>query len=85
MNSLTSHHDPHYPTPVLSKAKTAPPLGKGRGWGWGKTYVGQAFELKLTPMGEMPTLQKILLFLEVTFRWLVVIFHSQTTTDKRLS
>ncbi|MDZ8083324.1 MAG: hypothetical protein RMY36_017865 [Nostoc sp. SerVER01] len=50
MNSLTPHHDPHYPTPVLSKAKTSPPLAKGRGWGWGKRIVGQEFELKLTPM-----------------------------------
>jgi hypothetical protein len=30
---------PLYPTPVLSDAKTSPPLGKGRGWGkstWNK-------------------------------------------------
>ncbi|WP_292740335.1 hypothetical protein, partial [Nostoc sp. JL31] len=38
---LAYHHYPCHPTPVLSKAKTAPPLGKGRGWGgvnrmWGK-------------------------------------------------
>ncbi|MDZ8108729.1 MAG: hypothetical protein RM338_24320, partial [Nostoc sp. DedQUE12a] len=26
---LTSHQDPRYPTPVLSKAKTAPPQGIG--------------------------------------------------------
>ncbi len=30
-NSIAYHQAPRYPTPVLSKAKTSPPLGKGRG------------------------------------------------------
>ncbi|MDZ8235922.1 MAG: hypothetical protein RMZ69_01890 [Nostoc sp. ChiQUE01a] len=44
LNSLIQYHDPRYPTPVLSKAKTSPPLGKGRGWGWGKKIVVQIDE-----------------------------------------
>ncbi len=44
LNSLIQYHDPRYPTPVLSKAKTSPPLAKGRGWGWGKKIVVQIDE-----------------------------------------